>query len=234
MEDINKINQIFNLDNYDKIDKKFTDLNNILKKYNRDIFDILKSGLNKFENIKNCILSEPPITNSKNSTTEKFKFDFTKRVGFKNNRYLINKDNYCYDKVGTSEGNEICINFYPVGRSSSNNIYEEYEIFFGLKCLNKFPSNKAFEQRKKLIKDFFQEQLDKGSYIIIMGENIWENIRNIFKEINLELKSDNYGKDKKKRIMFNKSKNIYLLYHPACRNYEYKPAIEDIPDILNL
>lgn len=139
-----------------------------MEKFNVDILQILDnciyemdSQLSKTHFIYNAI-----NTNLKTySRTNNLQFQLSKKI-----RNLIDKD---LSQFATKEGNEVVLNYYPIGRKSEDNQYDELEFFFGLKNGEKFYLKEEDKiTRLKLFFDFFsriKEEVDKKIYLFLMG-----------------------------------------------------------------
>jgi hypothetical protein len=208
-------------------------INSILKEKRISIEIILQNNLKKYEGLTSNLEVPFPVGNSPYSITENFKFEFSKKICQLYPDYAINNTDYNYDKVGTKEGNEICINYYPLGRSTSQKEYFEYDLFFGLKNSLKFPTQESENKRINYLRDFFKNHINRGSFIVVLGKNVWDKIIPILKPLNAQICDEKaYCDVKTKKIRFDKKRKIVFMYHPAYRVVKYKPQINDIDKIL--
>lgn len=220
----------------------------LLEKFNVDVLQILDnciyemdSQLSKTHFIYNAI-----NTNLKTySRTNNLQFQLSKKI-----RNLIDKD---LSQFATKEGNEVVLNYYPIGRKSEDNQYDELEFFFGLKNGEKFYLKEEDKiTRLKLFFDFFsriKEEVDEKIYLFLMGlkktnphdsvchllfntvKKVFElpyiDINELFSLNNSEFK---YGSKTYGYSYQAKNINIYFLPHPT----NYMRSIENYSDWLNL
>lgn len=144
---------------------------------------------------------------------ENFQYYVTKKIVEKDSFYNVCKKNYDNTVFGTTQGNELCLNYYPIGRSTMKVNYPEYYEFFGLRGQERFP-NAIYEiERKQIILKFLlaQSNIAKKAIVITLGEQ--ETFKNLFTELFSQLKEV-------KPIYFEKKGRGQSYFHYQVNNLE--------------
>jgi len=226
----------------DSIDSKIDAIRN---EFEIDLEALVNKQIEEYErNDINHIYANNP--SDEFSDTSNIQFKLAKEVLLFLNRYDNNFDwdKYANSKFATKEGNEACLNYYPIARPKQNFFYPEEQYFFGTPLENKFSTpehkTKRIEYFENFLKDIKKRMADQDIFIFLMGQDPYLNLKSTIENVfQIDFSEKNAG-DKfilndntnRNKIIANKERNIWSFNHPSAR-IKYNPfSKEDVKVVI--
>ena len=111
---------------------------------------------------------------------ENFQYYITKRIIERDISYSVCEGNYDHTMFGKNCGNELCLNFYPIGRSTMKINYPEYNEFFGLVGQERFPNLDLTNERLENMREFILERTNTAEKLLVITLGEQDTFKDFF------------------------------------------------------
>lgn len=220
-------------------------INAIRNEFELDLESLVDNQIEEYENnIINHIYANNP--SDEYSLTTNIQFKLTKEVLQFLNQFDSNFDwnKYAKSKFATIEGNEACLNYYPIARHTQNFFYPEEQYFFGIPVKNKFLSQeheaKRIEYFVIFLRDIKKRMTDQDIFIFLMGQDPYLNLKSTIEKVfQIDFSKKNDGgkfilndNTNRNKIIANKERNIWSFNHPSAHADNNPFSKEDIKIVI--
>lgn len=121
---------------------------------------------------------------TKLSQMERFQHYITQSLIRNDSHLNVSAEDNDSINFGTTKGNEICLNYYPIGRSRMSSEYPEYSRFFGLYGSQRFyianPDIDYEEERLNLLHRFIHKKIEKNEKLVLFTYGMIDTFRSLF------------------------------------------------------